>query len=179
MALINTTTTGVLGSTFFGDGTGPLTIQQNGVTLGVFGKIPVISLALSSSPTLTSSTWTKLNFDTRNIDTDNLYSTSTYRFTPNVAGYYFVAYSFASGSSNIRGAQGAIYKNGSQVAVLGQWVTAESYGDDLSVTVTKVLYMNGTSDYLEFYGYAYDSVVGSDTVILAQTSVDSFLVRAV
>ena len=31
MALINTTTTGVLGSTFFADGTGDLTIQQNGV----------------------------------------------------------------------------------------------------------------------------------------------------
>lgn len=31
MALINTTTTGVLGSTFYGDGTGDLTIQQNGV----------------------------------------------------------------------------------------------------------------------------------------------------
>ena len=33
MALINTTTTGVLGSTFYGDGTGDLTIQQNGVTI--------------------------------------------------------------------------------------------------------------------------------------------------
>jgi hypothetical protein len=31
MALINTTTTGVLGSTFYGDGSGDLTIQQNGV----------------------------------------------------------------------------------------------------------------------------------------------------
>ena len=31
MALINTTTTGVLGSTFYADGTGDLTIQQNGV----------------------------------------------------------------------------------------------------------------------------------------------------
>lgn len=30
MALINTTTTGVLGSTFYADGTGDLTIQQNG-----------------------------------------------------------------------------------------------------------------------------------------------------
>ena len=31
MALINTTTTGVLGTTVFGDGSGDLTIQQNGV----------------------------------------------------------------------------------------------------------------------------------------------------
>jgi hypothetical protein len=30
MALINTTTTGVLGSTFYADGSGDLTIQQNG-----------------------------------------------------------------------------------------------------------------------------------------------------
>jgi hypothetical protein len=33
MALINTTTTGVLGSTFYADGSGDLTIQQNGVTV--------------------------------------------------------------------------------------------------------------------------------------------------
>lgn len=178
MALINTTTTGILGTTVYGDGQGALTVQKDGVTQGVYGKIPVISLALTASPTLTSSVWTKINYDVRNIDTDNLYSTSTYKFTPNIAGYYFVSYSFASGSSNIRGTQAAIYKNGSQVAVLGQWVTSESYGDDLSVTVTKVLYMNGTTDYLEFYGYAYDSVAGTDGVIISQTSVDSFLVKA-
>jgi len=33
MALINTTTTGVLGSTFYADGSGDLTIQQNGVLI--------------------------------------------------------------------------------------------------------------------------------------------------
>ena len=43
MALINTTTTGVLGSTFYGDGTGPLNIQQNGVTLGIYGNIPTFA----------------------------------------------------------------------------------------------------------------------------------------
>jgi hypothetical protein len=65
MALINTTTTGVLGSTFFGDGTGPLTVQQNGVTLGTYGNIPAFSAYNTAVQNITSATWTKVQFDYR------------------------------------------------------------------------------------------------------------------
>ena len=62
MALINTTTTGVLGSTFFADGTGDLTIQQNGVLVnkitstGLTIHRPGTVLQTVANTTITSST---------------------------------------------------------------------------------------------------------------------------
>jgi len=62
MALINTTTTGVLGTTVFGDGTGDLTIQQNGVLVnkitstGLTIHRPGTVLQTVANTTITSST---------------------------------------------------------------------------------------------------------------------------
>ena len=49
MALINTTTTGVLGTTVYGDGQGALTVQKDGVTQGVYGNIPAFSVYRTSN----------------------------------------------------------------------------------------------------------------------------------
>jgi hypothetical protein len=43
MALINTTTTGIQGTTIFADGTGSLTIQENGATINKIVKGSVFS----------------------------------------------------------------------------------------------------------------------------------------
>ena len=90
MALINTTTTGILGTTVYGDGQGALTVQKDGVTQGVFGNQPAFSVYLSSNQTgVTNSTSTKIQFNTKVFDTNSNFDSSTnYRFTPTVAGYY-------------------------------------------------------------------------------------------
>ena len=89
MALINTTTTGIQGSTFFGDGTGPLTVQQNGVTLGVFGNQPAFRAYNVAVQNISNATWTKVQLTTELFDTNSNFDNSTnYRFTPTVAGYY-------------------------------------------------------------------------------------------
>jgi hypothetical protein len=69
MALINTTTTGVLGSTFFADGSGDLTIQQNGVLVnkitsngltyrGTGSVLQVLSVTKTDSFSTTASVFT-------------------------------------------------------------------------------------------------------------------------
>ena len=150
MALINTTTTGVLGSTIFGDGTGPLTVQQNGVTLGIFGNQPAFYVAIGTNQSISSGTITKLQFNTETFDTNSNYDTTNYRFLPTVAGYYQInlnaEYSAQTGIQNV-----SIYKNGSRVAS-GAFLNSSSAGTGMSST-SVLTYLNGTTDYVEAYGY--------------------------
>ena len=74
MALINTTTTGVLGSTFYGDGTGPLTVQQNGVTLGTYGNIPTFSATTLTGQSFSNGTFTKVQLNVETFDTNSNFS---------------------------------------------------------------------------------------------------------
>ena len=179
MALINTTTTGVLGSTFFGDGTGPLTIQQNGVTLGTYGSIPAFSaIRTGSNISLSVSTWTKVTLNGVDFDTNNSVNTSTGVITPNVAGYYQITgsvYITYNSSATVRmGIR--IYKNGAHLK--GDSTTGASpyYG---TMQIGSLVYMNGTTDYLELYALQASS---SDSVVLAAgqyTYLTGVLVKAV
>ena len=154
MALINTTTTGVLGSTFFGDGTGSLTVQQNGVTLGVYGNIPAFSAYQSVQQTsVGSGTTTKITFTTVEFDTNNNFASS--RFTPTVAGYYQINASIqiAYGTStadvtSIIGKNGSSYKGGN----LSQG-NAAAGGIFANSTVSALVYCNGSTDYVEIFAY--------------------------
>jgi hypothetical protein len=144
MALINTTTTGVLGSTFFGDGTGSLTIQQNGVTLGTYGNIPAFYAYATSAQAFTSGSYIKVLFDTELYDTNNNFASS--RFTPTVAGYYQLTAGFQMAiTTNI---SPVIYKNGGTLLIYGTSTPTASYA--LS-NMTVLMYLNGTTDYAEFF----------------------------
>jgi hypothetical protein len=156
MALINTTTTGVLGTTIFGDGSGDLTVQQNGTTVNKITSAPAFSAYLGSSQTISSGATTKVQCNTEEFDTANCYDNATnYRFTPNVAGYYQVncAAQETAGASVIL--QINVYKNGS-LAKKSSYVGGVAY---YACTSSVLIYMNGTTDYLEFYLYASASAV--------------------
>jgi hypothetical protein len=152
MALINTTTTGVLGSTFFGDGTGPLTIQQNGVTLGTYGNIPAFSANRVTTQSFSNSTFTKVQYDVKRFDTNSNYDNSTnYRFTPTVAGYYQINGNVSFVGASVGYVQVAIYKNGSQ-HVSGSGIPNNTQIGGMA-TASSVIYLNGTTDYVEFYAW--------------------------
>ena len=145
MALINTTTTGVLGSTFYGDGTGDLTIQQNGVTVNKITRAPTFSAYLGSSQTISTGTNTKVAFSTERWDTDNCYDNgAASRFTPNVAGYYHVdCHAYVGGATNTflnLFKNGSAYARGSQIS-----------GTVSMVLLTTTVFLNGTTDYIEMY----------------------------
>ena len=153
MALINTTTTGILGTTVYGDGVGALTVQKDGVTQGVYGNIPTFAATLSNNQTVANSTSVKLVFDTKLFDTSNCFdATTNYRYTPNVAGYYFIHIlcAFAGAGGTKTGIiMPQLYVNGGATTYqLNRSYVASDYP---SSTGSLVLYLNGTTDYIEAY----------------------------
>ena len=150
MALINTTTTGVLGSTFFGDGSGDLTIQQNGVTVNKITTAPLFH-ATSGALTFPNSTFTKIPFAGEVYDTNNNYDpTTNYRFTPTVAGYYWIKVQFFLGSTGGR-TIASIYKNGGDVCQT--LILSSNTNGGISVVSQGLILFNGTTDYVEAYVY--------------------------
>lgn len=114
------------------------------VSLATLGNGPAFSAYPSGSQSLTGSTLTKVQFNVEEFDTNNCFdSTTNYRFTPTVAGYY--QFNLAVAVAAVVGVQAAIYKNGSiyqygNYAPSGNWSVA-----------SVALYLNGTTDYVEGY----------------------------
>jgi hypothetical protein len=128
-------------------GTNTATLPAATGTVMVSGNMPTFAAYASGNTTVTASVSTKLQIDTKIFDTNTNYSTSNYRFTPTVAGYYQI-----SGGAQILGTTTGnvfIYKNGVRTY-------DGSYGGVSAVNplavVSGTLYLNGTTDYVELYG---------------------------
>ena len=123
------------------------TIQQADLAPNVAGNGPAFSAYQSVAQSLTLNVWTKLQFQTKEFDTNgNFDNTTNYRFTPTVAGYYQVSGCFFISQSSTANYIG-IYKNGSSFK-RGLDLYANSAGSQVSA----LIYMNGTTDYIEIYG---------------------------
>ena len=126
---------------------------------------PAFYAHITTTQTLVSSTWTKITFQTELFDTDNCFDNSTnYRFTPTKAGYYFAQvrhyFDYTSTAPSVLGS--AIYKNGTEVSSSVQ-VSVGGYGT--TPGSKDLIYMNGSTDYLEGFAYANQANVhlgGSD-----------------
>jgi len=131
-------------------GTTTLTLPTTSGTVMVNG--PTFNATMSTTQTITTSTFTKVNFNTEEWDTNSNYDTSTYRFTPTVAGYYQVSCSIDSGASTAatRVLPG-IFKNGSGYKFGGNLTTGA--GDSFTSVCSGIVYMNGSTDYIECYGF--------------------------
>ena len=138
------------------------TIANSGTATG-FGEsnTPAFAATYSSSGSgLANATYVKLSFDSELYDSGSVYDTSNYRFTPGVAGKYFIyartLISAASTSPN----QGriAIYKNGSMFNYW-RWTNTASISD-FSMQISAFDTAN-TTDYYE--AYIYQSNTGSST----------------
>jgi len=137
-------------------------IADDAVTSGKLGtgatNTPAFMAYLGSAQTgISDATEVKVNINTEVFDTDNAYDNSTnYRFTPQVAGKYF-----CYGQVDINGLNASnmyqgitrIKKNGS--TVLGQlWdYRTDGIGYTMSPSVSGIIEMNGSSDYIELYVY--------------------------
>ena len=107
---------------------------------------------------------TKVPNDTEVFDTDNAYDNSTnYRFTPQVAGKYFV-YASVHNKSDTNSSQLSsiinIYKNGSVYKKTFINFTS-NYIRFANIDTSAVIDMNGSSDYIEIYG-RIDTAVSSN-----------------
>ena len=137
-------------------GTNTLTLPASTGTVALTSQLPVagpaFSAYMSSNLNVTSGTITKVPCDTEEFDTNSCYdNTTNYRFTPNVAGYYQVTVQvyYNTNASSPSSFYNLIYKNG--VAVKTNYLYATTSILLGQAPLTALIYMNGTTDYLEFY----------------------------
>lgn len=141
---------------FQSNGTSIATISSTGLTMNS-GNIVVASTAAPAfaaysggGTSVATATVTKLAFDTKIFDTASCYNTTNYRFTPNVAGYYMFNAVTRFGSMTASQCFLRIYKNGSTFNNGGGSGVSSGY---VWPTANWLVYMNGTTDYVEVYAY--------------------------
>lgn len=78
-------------------------------------------------------------------------TTNTGRYTATVAGYYAVHYSFSFLTGDTNGNSFSIRKNGTTVTGCVQSVKTPSSGVEVPVSISAVVYLNGSTDYVECY----------------------------
>ncbi len=130
----------------------------------VYGVIPgaaMVGLAgpafsvyrATSNQNVTSATLTKVQLNAEEYDLGSCFdSTTNYRFTPNVPGYYQFSWCVRcdSATSSIVDAASILYKNGAGIK------TPEYVGPavaSIGIAASALVYMNGTADYAEIYTY--------------------------
>jgi hypothetical protein len=127
---------------------------------------PAFSAYASAAQTVTSNTATKVNIDTEDFDTNSCFDTSNKRFLPNVAGYYqingIIRFNASTSATQL---VTYLYKNGSIYAGYFLW-NGTLGAANFQATANDIIYLNGTTDYVELWG----SVTGTGTCSFPQTA---------
>lgn len=131
-----------------------------------------------SNQTITANTFTKVQLNTEDFDTNNCFDSSTnYRFTPTTAGYYQIngAINAESSTGTTSRCLASIYKNGTELK-RGSDISIGAGGAFISV-VSSLIYFNGTTDYVELYAFisASTAIVGGSGTV---TYLNGSMVRA-
>jgi len=126
------------------------TYAFTGTVTGAAANTPAFLAYRTSTQSSASGAATKIQYDTELFDTDNCYDNSTnYRFTPTVAGHYFIFASTGStASSDFEDHQVRIHRNGSEYGITR---LKHHYGDHM--TIQGIVYFNGSTDYVEIFNY--------------------------
>ena len=141
-------------------GTGAVVLGTNptitGATITVAATAaPAFSAYANVGTSLIGPAFTKVLYQVELYDTNNNFASST--FTPTVAGYYLI-----NGSATLAAAGNensiAIYKNGSIFAQGLDITTTSLWG----ITISRLVYCNGTTDYIEIYAYVTNSRTGGN-----------------
>jgi hypothetical protein len=146
------------------------TMTQAQIGNNVVGKGILFKAKRTSSQSISGGVFTKIQCGSETFDTDSCYDSSTnFRFTPTVAGYYFFnAIVTVSAYSNRQTVY--IYKNGT-LDIEGLSNTGNGTNDDGSM-VTGILYANGTTDYFELY------IQGNNSATVSGGFFEGYLIRA-
>lgn len=164
---------GTVGNTQMASGAALANIGAGGLTqtyvgTNVAGTGPAFLAAVSGSASLAAGTWTKAPLNSETFDTNNNFdSTTNYRFTPTVAGYYQI--NMVNGQLVNGVAYSGIYKNGSLYYQFG--------GSSISVQGSGLVYLNGSTDYVELYLYSTNAT-GAVSCSALYVSMSGNLVRA-
>jgi len=137
---------------------------------------PLARAKVGSNYTVSASTWTKVQLSTEDYDTNNNFDpTTNYRFTPTVAGYYQVNGNlYGIAATSVSRTILRIRKNGSTETSRVDLATSQA---NAILGVSDIVYMNGSTDYLELESYHQGT--GTLTVVNNLTNFSVALVRAV
>lgn len=135
--------------------------------LAALASGPAFSAYSSVGTSIPNNVYTKVLYQTEEYDTNNNYDNTTSRFQPTVAGYYQVNWS--TGVTTQAEKFTALYKNGSFYRAGSDSIGWWSAGSAL-------VYMNGTTDYLEVY--FYQTTGSTQTTYTPQAAFSAALVRA-
>lgn len=122
----------------------------------------------TSTQSISSGAYTKIQFNAETFDTDSCYdSTTNYRFTPNKAGYYQMNTSLNPYFSSANFAVLRPYFNGAGVR---SYTTDAGYGNSQGLPMSWLIYFNGSTDYMEVYLYVESNAdVGYAATLLNNT----------
>jgi len=130
----------------------PITLNGDGsITGGTFNR-PAFRVLLTSTQNINHNSVTTIQFNTEDFDTNNCFDTSNYRFTPNVAGYYYVfanATLSTSSRPNLEDGELFIRKNGTTIARSEIDPRDDGEMGAVSNQIAVLVQMNGSSDYLD------------------------------
>lgn len=138
-------------------GTNTATLPSATGVVMVSGNMPAFSAYASSATNTATATFTRLVFATEEFDTNSNFASN--RFTPTVEGYYQINGATSGGFSTIIV---SVFKNGTEYKR-----GTQALGATLSlVNVSTLVYLNGSTDYVELYWYqasgsTQNSAVGS------------------
>lgn len=149
-------------------------ITQAEIGTNVAGTGPAFSAYGTTTQTIANATQTKVTLSNETFDTNNNFdSTTNYRFTPTVAGYYQVTGSVAWNLANNYN-QAVLFKNGSIYAIGPNSPTAS-----LAIcSVSTLVYLNGSTDYIELFCAQYSGSSQTTNENSTQTFLTGSLVRA-
>lgn len=139
---------------------------------------PAFSVYLNATQTVSNGVATKIALNAETFDTDSAFDAATnFRFQPTVAGYYF----FTGRLSGAAATSGTlmiahIYKNGALVKN-GQPYIPPSGSSSMTVTISGLVYMNGTTDYVELWGTNSGSGTNTFAPGAAVSFFDGYFVR--
>jgi len=126
------------------------TVQQGLIGTPVAGTGPAFSVYKSTDQSISSATWTKVTFAEKEFDTNSNFSGS--RFTPTVAGYYQVSWGIDCFATSCVRQAVSLYKNAQAYKYSGFW-QAPSGSYETEVCSSSIVYLNGSTDYIEIYAY--------------------------
>lgn len=128
---------------------------------------PAFSAYQTVAQAIAAATFTKINMQAEEFDTDNAFDTTTYKFQPAVAGYYYITLAVEVGASTT-GIGTYIYKNG---VILKSTFVVDNTG-----FVSALIFLNGSTDFLE--PYVYFSVAQNTGAGASQTFFQGYFVRS-
>ena len=152
-------------------GTNTATLPAATGTVMVSGNMPAFSAYANASQSVSSGVVTKVQFQTKDFDTATAFdNTTNYRFLPLVAGYYQINSTVRMSGTIPTNYDIYLYKNGSSYRTYLS-INISSGSTTLISSIGAVIYLNGSTDYLEVYA---DITATSPTFSANTTNTSSF-----